>query len=151
MPIFDAGADLSKDITHLWSDDAFVSGHANPMGLGATLSRDGQHALMNVTLGKSFEGPPGYAHGGVVASLIDETMGLVLVLEDTVALTAQLDVRFRAPTPIGVGITAEAWLEKRDGRKLFMEARVSHGDAVLATASALFIAIDPASLTTTGS
>ena len=57
--------------------DCVVSGMANPMGIGARLWREGEEAVCQVTLGPAFEGAPGRAHGGVVAALIDETMGLV--------------------------------------------------------------------------
>lgn len=123
--------------------DSVVSGSANPMGLGADLWREGEVAVMEVTLGKAFEGAPGRSHGGIVAALIDETMGLVLSLYGELAFTVQLDISYLAPTPINQPITARAWLEERDGRKLSIRASVQSIDAVVAEASALFIAVDP--------
>ena len=105
--------------------DSVVSGGANPMGLGAYLWREGDVAVMEVTLGNAFEGAPGRSHGGVVASLIDETMGLVMGMQGTLAFTAQLDITYRAPTPINEPVTARAWLEGRSGRKLTIKATVS--------------------------
>jgi len=125
----------------LWSDSV-VSGAANPMGLGAYLWRDGDQAVMEVTLGKAFEGAPTRAHGGIVAALIDETMGLVLAINRTMAYTAQLNVAYRAPTPVLVPLIARAWLERRDGRKLSMRATVTAGDVVAVEADALFIAVE---------
>ena len=63
------------------SRDSIVSGRANPMGLGALLWREGDVAVMEVTLGRAFEGAPGAPHGGVVAALVDETMGLVMGMQ----------------------------------------------------------------------
>jgi acyl-coenzyme A thioesterase PaaI-like protein len=96
-----------------------------------------------VTLGKAFEGAPGRAHGGIVAALIDETMGLVLAINDLFAFTAQLNITYVAPTPINEPISARAWLKEQNGRKLSIEARVEAGDNVIAKASALFISVDP--------
>ncbi|MDE3044380.1 MAG: hypothetical protein KGJ10_06090, partial [Acidobacteriota bacterium] len=48
--------------------DSIVSGATNPMGLGASLWREGDTAFMEVTLGRAFEGAPGRSHGGVVAA-----------------------------------------------------------------------------------
>jgi acyl-coenzyme A thioesterase PaaI-like protein len=114
------------------------------MGLGAYLWREGDVAVMEVTLGNAFEGAPGRSHGGVVASLIDETMGLVMGLQGVLAFTAQLDITYRAPTPINQPITARAWLECRDGRKLTIKATVVSEEGLLAEATALFIEVDPA-------
>ncbi|HVB51003.1 MAG TPA: PaaI family thioesterase [Acidimicrobiales bacterium] len=132
------------DVTrHQLFADSFVSGNANPLGLGASLRRDGDVAVMNVTLGKAFEGAPGRAHGGVVAALVDETMGLVLAIHGRLAFTAQLDITYLAPTPIDEPLSARAWLAHGSHRKLFIEASVTAGGVDVVTAKALFIAVDP--------
>jgi uncharacterized protein (TIGR00369 family) len=122
--------------------DSVVAGAANPMGLAAELWRDGDVACMQVTLGKSFEGAPGRAHGGVVAALLDEVMGLMNVIHGAMAFTAQLDITYLAPTPVGEPILARAWLVRQDNRKQFVEATLHAGDVLVASAKALFISID---------
>lgn len=129
--------------------DSIVSGGANPMGLNAAVWREGDVAVMEVTLGRAFEGAPGRAHGGVIAALLDETMGVVHVLNEALAYTAQLDIKFSAPTPIGESIIARAWLSHREGRKVYIQASLHAGDVELASAKALFIAVDPATFVTT--
>ena len=124
--------------------DSIVAGGANPMGLAAQLWRDGDVACMRVTLGKAFEGAPGRAHGGVVAALLDEVMGLMNVIHGSMAFTAQLDITYLAPTPVGEPIIARAWLERRDERKHFVEATLHADDVMVARAKALFITIDRA-------
>jgi acyl-coenzyme A thioesterase PaaI-like protein len=122
--------------------DSVVSGSANPMGLGANLWRDGDHAVMEVTLGKAFEGAPQRAHGGIVAALLDETMGMVNSIHGTIGLTATLNINYLAATPVGVLLTTRAWRESQDGRKISMRATVSANNTVVVEATALFIAID---------
>jgi acyl-coenzyme A thioesterase PaaI-like protein len=122
--------------------DSIVAGAANPMGLAAQLWRDGDVACMRVTLGKAFEGAPGRAHGGVVAALLDEVMGLMNVIHGAMAFTAQLDITYVAPTPVGEPIIARAWLARRDNRKQFVEATLHADDVLVASANALFISID---------
>jgi acyl-coenzyme A thioesterase PaaI-like protein len=122
--------------------DSIVSGGSNPMGLGAYLWRDGEQAVMEVTLGKAFEGAPERAHGGVVAALVDETMGLVLAIHHQMAYTVQLNIAYRAPTPVNTPLLSRAWLERREGRKLFMHARVSAGETTVVEAEAIFVAIE---------
>jgi len=122
--------------------DSIVAGAANPMGLAAQLWRDGDVACMRVTLGKAFEGAPGRAHGGVVAAHMDEVMGLMNVIHGAMAFTAQLDITYVAPTPVGEPIIARAWLARRDNRKQFVEATLHADDVLVASANALFISID---------
>jgi acyl-coenzyme A thioesterase PaaI-like protein len=122
--------------------DSVVAGGANPMGLAAQLWRDGDTACMRVTLGKAFEGAPGRAHGGVVAALFDEVMGLMNVIHGAMAYTAQLDITYLAPTPVGEPIVARAWLARQDDRKQFVEATLHAGDLLVGSAKALFITID---------
>jgi acyl-coenzyme A thioesterase PaaI-like protein len=133
-----------QDEKHQLFLDSIVSGAANPMGLNAAVWREGDIAVMEVTLGRAFEGAPGRAHGGVIAALLDETMGVVHVLNEALAYTAQLDIKYIAPTPIGEPIMARAWLARREGRKLYIDASLHAGGVELASAKALFIAIDPA-------
>ncbi|MDE3007900.1 MAG: PaaI family thioesterase [Acidobacteriota bacterium] len=123
--------------------DSIVSGSTNPMGLGASLWREGDTAFMEVTLGRAFEGAPGRSHGGVVAALIDETMGLVLAVHDLLAFTGQLNITYLAPTPLHTPLVASARLDRRDGRKLHLVASVLAGETEVASASALFVAVDP--------
>jgi acyl-coenzyme A thioesterase PaaI-like protein len=122
--------------------DSVVAGAANPMGLSAQLWRDGDVACMRVTLGRAFEGAPGRAHGGVVAALLDEVMGLMNIIHGSMAFTAQLDITYHAPTPVEEEIVARAWLVRRDERKHFVEATLHAGDVLVASAKALFIAMD---------
>jgi acyl-coenzyme A thioesterase PaaI-like protein len=127
---------------HQLFSDSIVAGAANPMGLAAQLWRDGDVACVRVTLGKAFEGAPGRAHGGVIAALLDEVMGLMNVIHGAMAFTAQLDITYVAPTPVGEPIIARAWLARRDNRKQFVEATLHADDVLVASAKALFITID---------
>jgi acyl-coenzyme A thioesterase PaaI-like protein len=122
--------------------DSFVSGSANPMGLAAQLWRDGDVACMRVTLGKAFEGAPGRAHGGVVAALLDEVMGVMNVIHGAMAFTARLDITYHAPTPLDRPIIARSWLERKDDRKHFVAATLHAHELLVASSSALFITID---------
>jgi acyl-coenzyme A thioesterase PaaI-like protein len=126
--------------------DSFISGLASPSGVGGALHRDGEVAVMDASIGKAFEGSPGRVHGGIIASLLDETMGWVLGFTKKLAFTAQLDITFVSPTPIETPIQIRAWLGNVDGKKFFVEGVVSQSSdgTELARGKALFIEIDPA-------
>src|ERR1700722_2511562 len=100
-----------------------VTGKANPLGMAADITREGDEAVLRTTLGPAFEGAPGRAHGGTVAALIDEVMGFVLSINATTAYTGRLPVTYRARSPLGVEIEMRASLRARDGRKLHIEAQ----------------------------
>jgi acyl-coenzyme A thioesterase PaaI-like protein len=131
--------------------DCIVSGSANPMGVAARLWREGDEAVLTTTLGPAFEGAPGRAHGGIVAALIDETMGLVLSIISTPAFTGRLCVTYRGPTPLGQPLEVRARMAGRTQRKLTLTAELRTEDRLLAEAEALFIAVDPERFFVTGS
>lgn len=123
--------------------DCVVSGRANPMGIDARLWREGDEAVCRVTLGAAFEGAPGRAHGGVVAALMDETMGLVMSISATPAFTGRLTVTYRAPTPLGEPLEVRARLAGQEGRKITVRAELRSGDRLLAQGEGLFIGVEP--------
>ena len=122
--------------------DCVVSGDANPLGIGVPFFRRGDEAVAHVNLGAAFEGAPDRAHGGVVAAIFDDLMGFVLHIIDAPAYTAELTVRYHAPTPVREDIEFRAWHVSTDGRKLRIDAEATHDGVVVASASGLFIAID---------
>jgi acyl-coenzyme A thioesterase PaaI-like protein len=132
------GEEAPRHVVH----DSLVAGDANPLGIGAYLYRDGDDAVMEATLGRAFEGAPRQAHGGVVAMLLDETMGMVVAMRGEVGFTARLDVTYVSPTPVGETIVARAWLVASEGRKHTVHARVTAGERTVAEASGLFILVD---------
>jgi acyl-coenzyme A thioesterase PaaI-like protein len=138
--LFESPPADGEDLDHF--PDCIVSGPANPMGVHLRLHRAGDDAVGRVNLGAAFEGAPGRAHGGIVAAVFDDVMGLVLKIVDTAAYTGELTVRYLAPTPVGVEIEFRARLVRRDGRKLFMEAEATQEGKVVARATGLFIAIE---------
>ena len=130
----------------------FGCGPANPQGLQLkfTLSRDnprGLTATATVELSRFHEGPPGHIHGGVIAVLMDEAMSKLNGPMDVLAMTRHMEVDYLRPCPLGVALTLTAFHLRREGRKLFHQAELSHPDGtLLARGKGLFLAIDPALL-----
>lgn len=122
--------------------DSIVSGRTNPMGIGIHATRRGDTAVAFTTLGPAFEGAPGRAHGGVIGAILDETMGFVLPIIGQMAYTANLNIDYVAPAPLGVEITFTARLRDRADRKLWIEAVGESADGVFVRAEALFLAVD---------
>ena len=51
--------------------------------------------------GPGAEGPPGYAHGGALAALLDESMGMAVLATGRICVAARIEVDFRAMVPLG--------------------------------------------------
>jgi acyl-coenzyme A thioesterase PaaI-like protein len=68
------------------------------------------------------QGPPGYAHGGVIATAVDEAMSLLLHGQGTFALTGSLEVELLEPVPVGAFVEVEADVEEAEGRHLLLTA-----------------------------
>ncbi len=119
-------------------------GRANPLAppMQLYLSDDGPKICADVTFGHAYEGPPGHVHGGLIAAAFDELLGATQALSGSPGMTAQLDVSYRAPTPLHVPLRFEATLDDVVGRKIYTSGRVYNGDALCAEATGLFISID---------
>ncbi|MBL8841218.1 MAG: PaaI family thioesterase [Planctomycetes bacterium] len=91
-------------------------------------------------LPRRFMGPPGCAHGGVIAALLDEAMAKVTAQLAVHALTSRLEVRFLAPVPLGAPLVVRGWPVRRRGRLLSQAAELLAADGTrLATATARFV------------
>ena len=122
--------------------DSIVSGRTNPMGIGLEVRRHGDAVTATTTLGPAFEGAPGRAHGGVVAAILDETMGYVLPIIGELAYTANLNIDYIAPAPLHQELRVTASLRDRADRKLWIEAHGESDQGTFVRAEALFLAVD---------
>lgn len=86
------------------------------------------------------QGPPGTAHGGVVATALDEAMSLC-VHQQTLAYTAHFEMDLHGPAPLDKRIELEARIDRRDGRKIWASAEAVGEGGVVATGSALFVEV----------
>ncbi len=68
--------------------------------------------------GPGAEGPPGHAHGGSTAAVLDESMGAAVWAAGYTVLTGELTVKYLRPLPLETTVTMETWLEDADGRKV---------------------------------
>jgi acyl-coenzyme A thioesterase PaaI-like protein len=94
--------------------------------------------------GSGAQGPPGHAHGGAIAAVLDEAMGAAAWVAGHVAVAARLDTNFQRMLPLGSDAFLEAWVEREEGRKIWTAARLLASDGTpFAAASGLFIELPP--------
>ena len=117
-------------------------GPDNPAGMGLRMRVDGDRILGAVRFDRRQEGAPGFAHGGAVATVLDDALGSVLLIVGRPAVTANLNVDYRLPAFLDRDLVIEAWCESTEGRRLHLAGRLLDGEHMLAEARGLFIEVD---------
>jgi acyl-coenzyme A thioesterase PaaI-like protein len=119
-----------------------AGGRFHPCSVGLAFVRDGECSVRaTTTVDPMFQGPPGRVHGGVVAMLVDEVMGVVNRVSGTMAFTGQLSLSYRAAAPVGEELVFRAWREAVDGRKVSLRAVGAGAEGVFVEADGLFITV----------
>ena len=123
----------------------FGCGQANLFGLQLEVDpREDGSVAGRFFVKQDHQGPPGYAHGGMLATALDEAMALLVHHDGIHALTAGLEVSLLAPVPVGSFVDVTAAIDRRDGRRLELTATATGGDdaKVVATARGTFVTVD---------
>ncbi|MCJ7723367.1 MAG: PaaI family thioesterase [Anaerolineales bacterium] len=111
----------------------FVCGSDNPHGIGLTWYADGKGIITsNFCLGEAQQGPPGYAHGGASAAILDEAMGAAVWLAGYNVAVVNLQLNYRHPLPLGQQLTLTARLTRRSTRKIFARGQICLPDGTVA-------------------
>jgi acyl-coenzyme A thioesterase PaaI-like protein len=127
-------------------DQCFVTGDGSPVGLAAAVRRDGDGLILVTSIPRTFEGMPGYAHGGIVAAVFDDLIGLTIGrLHRVSAPTVRVEVDFRRPLPLDQPVEFRTRLTARDGRKQTVTGEAVAGGVVHAEAKGLLVTLQPGS------
>jgi len=151
-------AALIEDVTGLlspyWADE-----WASPSGRRMDLPNRGNILQIPVFLEKTADGRiggtarfrrfhlgrNGAAHGGAIAMLFDSLLGFTAakLTRSPYQRTAFLHVNYRHIAPVETELQVEAGIERIEGRKIFVDGRLTDGDTVLADGEALFVRLRP--------
>jgi uncharacterized protein (TIGR00369 family) len=103
------------------ANNCFGCGGANEFGmkLAFELDQEARRCSGNFVLGPRFAGGAGFAHGGIIAVLLDEVMGKISKLTEERAVTAELNIEYRKPVPVNEEIVVSGWQEEEKGRNRF--------------------------------
>jgi uncharacterized protein (TIGR00369 family) len=132
-------------LTHTAQNRCFGCGHANPTGLHLDFLLAADHSVVCfAAVSDDFEGHPGYAHGGIIATLLDETMSKAVRARGFTAMTRHMEVDYQRPVPSGAPLRLEGRVTHHEGRKHWAEAKILDSDgAQLAHGKGLFIEVRP--------
>src|SRR5216683_7221594 len=122
----------------------FACGHDNPHGMRLKFTQEGKRFVCQFRLGKRYTGPPGYCHGGIIATILDDAMGKLCKLRQVIAVTSKMTVEYLIPVPLYQPLRVESRELSKHGRRLTHTAEIlDEKGTVLARSCGLFIVIDP--------
>jgi uncharacterized protein (TIGR00369 family) len=125
--------------------NCFACGSLNEHGMRLTLHVEADRAWTELSLDERFEGWSGIAHGGILATILDEVMAWALVGTDNWGVTGRMAIDFRRPVEVGRRIRGEGVVTRNRRRIVETTGRIvdpATGE-VLATATGTYVAAAP--------
>ena len=129
------------------ANGCFVCGGANANGMRLSFERDdaARRIRASFRVGSQYQGATGFAHGGIIATLLDEVMAKVSLFHGVQAVTAELAIEYLRPVPVDDDLIAEGYEVKREGRNLHYAGEIRNvSGTVLARSRGRFVEVDPA-------
>ena len=123
-------------------DDAgcFGCSTRNPDGLQLKFLRAENEVIGRYTVPDRFHGAPGIAHGGIMATVLDEySCAAAVFLRGTRVVTGELSIRYERPCPVETPLEIRARVaDDSHSRYLVIEAEVTADDEVLVRSKGKF-------------
>jgi uncharacterized protein (TIGR00369 family) len=126
------------------TNKCFGCGGNNAGGMKLTFEQDNVNRKIvgRFVLGERYQGGGGFAHGGIIAMLLDEAMGKVCRFRDVRAVTAELTVEYLKPVSVAQEIIVEGHEAELKGRNLFLVGEIRNAEGlVLARGRGRFVII----------
>lgn len=121
----------------------FVSGDQTGNRFRVNYFRDEKENLVaRVWFGPVTEGPPDHAHGGSIAAVLDEVLGLAAWAAGHKVVVGNLNISFRALLPIKTVVQVNTRIVSVQGRKIMVHGELCSMDGtVYATGECLCITL----------
>lgn len=123
-------------------DGCLGCGTSNSASLGVRLWAEDGEARGEVLLDTRHAGAEGYAHGGAIATFLDEVMGWVLQHRGMLVVTGRLEVRYRAPARLGQRFALRARLVGAEGRRMHIIGEMLGDEGVIAEGDGIWVTVD---------
>jgi len=107
-------------------------------------NRNTREVIASVIFGDLAQGPPGYAHGGAIAAVLDETMGIFAWANNFKVLTTELITRYFKAVKLNKLVFAEVKIKEKNNSELTITAELTdeNGETLYAQAEAKFAVLD---------
>ena len=122
----------------------FACGLRNDAGLKLTFWTEGDDIVTEFTPDAHYQGFPGVLHGGILATLLDETLSRTASIEGRWMMTGRLEIRYRRPAPQGPRLRVTARKLSSRSRMVQAEGEVRLADdpsVILADARGVFLRV----------
>ncbi len=117
---------------------------APPVEVWSVSGEGGQREIRGrASFGYPYEGPPTCVHGGVIAELFDELLGLANLVVGHAAMTGTLKIRYHRPTPLLAPLDLVARFTGTEGRKVFAWGSIMYEGETTAEAEGIFVEVPP--------
>jgi uncharacterized protein (TIGR00369 family) len=138
-------AEKLTPLDHSAQNRCFGCGEANPVGLHLDFFLSEDRSVVGFpNVADTYEGPKGYVHGGIIATLLDEAMSKAVRAGGFIAMTRHMEVEYLRPIPTGIAHRLEGHITRSEGRKHWTTAKIlNHAGTALAEAKGLFIEVRP--------
>jgi acyl-coenzyme A thioesterase PaaI-like protein len=114
----------------------------NPIGLHLSFEMTDDEVRAPFTPQAEHQGWPGFMHGGLVATMLDEAMGWVTMSHGIWAVTGKINIRYREPVPLFQPVTVVGIIERNRGRWILVRAEIRSSEGtVLSEADAIFMRV----------
>ena len=124
----------------------FACGPANPGGLQMDIFlTEDRTVVITPVLPPAYDGHPGYVHGGIIATMLDEAMSKSVRARGCPAsMTRHMEIDYLRPVPSSAPLRIEGRVTHHEGRKHWSEAKILNANGtVLAQSKGLFVQISP--------
>lgn len=104
-------------------------------GINDDTSPVGGELIALLALGRGMNGHTNVVHGGLIATILDEMMGIVVSFHmspEMSGYTAVMKTSYKKPVPAPGAIICRTWLERRSGgRKMWLRGTIEDGEGEL--------------------
>ncbi|HUW63713.1 MAG TPA: PaaI family thioesterase [Spirochaetia bacterium] len=130
--------EINTDTSH-----CFACSPQNEYGLHLSFEFEGEICRTRFVPQERYQGWTGFTHGGILATVLDETMAQWLWHKDIVAMTAEMEVRFIKAVPVGREVVVTAACRRGPSHGLYLlEAGMTMDGEPVARAKAKFMATE---------
>ena len=121
-----------------------LDGRSNPISapMKVWIEEEEETAYGHTNMGWQYEGPPNSVHGGFIAAVFDQFLGVAQKLTHQPGVTGTLKIRYLKPTPLNTDLKLIGRVKSVQGRKNVLVGEMWAGDLLTATCEGLFIHLD---------
>lgn len=119
--------------------NCFACAPENPCGLKMEFYEDGDEVVSYWKPNGNFQGWLNTLHGGIQATLLDETGGWLISRKfQTSAMTTSLNIKYKAPVPIDSSIEIRARVREQKRNFVMLDIILTANGTVSSTADATY-------------